>query len=288
MTSLLDRISTFLSPHTTASSISRFRSLVPFVNNNNTNNTRLVILSALSATAVAFTLPRVYRDYRTFISYGPGGVPYNIIGWFAASVILPPWGREMLSTGVYEKKIAAGETTSYLDDEWQHTRRRDQRPQVGPHIVPQRQITEFPSEEVKEKLDRDFYAFANRNQHLVTLAPSKLELHANALFLADGCVATPVAQQMHGEIAHIHRLKDFSLHLTLAPADCKKVIEAGWGQRHRLSGVQVPNALFGGKVISLPSEYLLIYAPRTEQEAAFVVEVIVASVKYMTGSVEIR
>ena len=66
------------------------------------------------------------------------------------------------------------------------------------------------------------------------------------------------------------------------------MIEAGWGQRHRLSGVQVPKALFGGKVISLPSEYLLIYAPRTEQEAAFVMEIIDASVKHMTGSLEVR
>ncbi|GAB1204815.1 hypothetical protein APSETT445_003478 [Aspergillus pseudonomiae] len=269
--------STFFSSH-----IPQFR--FPIQSGNNTR----VVLSALSAAVVAFTLPRVYRDYRTFLSYGPGGVPYNLIGWFAASVILPPWGREMFSTGVYDAKIAAGETTSYLGDEWNSMRKRDHRPEVGPHIVPQRQITEFPSEEIKEKLNRDFYAFANRNQHLVALAPSKLELHADALFLADGLLPTPAAKQMRGEIAHIHRLKDFSLHLTLAPADCKKVIEAGWGQRHRLSGVQVPKALFGGKVISLPSEYVLIYAPRTEQEAAFVMEIIDASVKHMTGSLEVR
>lgn len=249
MTSLLEKASTFFSSH-----ISQFRLLIQ-----SGNDTRAVIVSALSATVVAVTLPRIYRDYRTFISYGPGGVPYNLIGWFAASVILPPWGREMFSTGVYEEKIAAGETTSYLGDEWDLLRKRDHRPQIGPHIVPQRQITEFPSEEIKEvcsvllhmficfhimwfvsvtdirkcivqgsdtylpgikKLNQDFYAFANRNQHLVGLSPSKLELHADALFLADGLVPTPAAQQLKGEIAHIHRLKDFSLHVTLAPADC--------------------------------------------------------------------
>lgn len=81
-------------------------------------------------------------------------------------------------------------------------------------------IVSVLTRDFKKKLNRNFYAFANRNQHLVGLAASKLELHADALFLADGLVPTPAAQQLRGEIAHIHRLKDFSLHLTLAPADC--------------------------------------------------------------------
>ncbi|KAB8235332.1 uncharacterized protein BDW43DRAFT_269826 [Aspergillus alliaceus] len=276
MASILEIVSTFLSSH-----VSHLRA-------QHLSNHARVAISALSATILAVSLPRVYRNYRTFMSYGPGGVPYNIIGWFVASVILPPLAREMFSTEVYNKKIAAGETTSYLSDESVRARKRDGRPELGPHVSPQRQLTEFPSEEIKEKLNQEFYAFANRNGHLTRFSVSNLELHADALFLADGLVPSPVAQKMKGEIAHIHRLKDFSLHLTLAPADCKKVIEAGWGQRHKLSGVQAPRALFGGRIISLPPEYVFIYAPRTEQEVAFVMEILVASVKYMTGSVEVR
>ncbi|KAF7595880.1 hypothetical protein BBP40_004373 [Aspergillus hancockii] len=228
------------------------------------------------------------ENYRTFISYGPGGVPYNFLGWFAASVILSPWAAETLSTEVYARKIAAGETASYLSDEAVKARKRDCRPEIGPHVAPQRQVVDFPAEEIKEKLNQSFYAFANRNQHLIKFASSNLELHADALFLADGVVPTPAAQQLKGELAHIHRLKDFSLHMTLAPADCKKVLEANWGQRHSLSGVKLPNALLGGRGISLPSEYVFIYAPRTEEEVVFLMEILAASVKYLTGSVEVR
>ncbi|KAE8147448.1 hypothetical protein BDV25DRAFT_132073 [Aspergillus avenaceus] len=250
------------------------------------NNVRLTV-SALSATILAVTVPRIYRDYKTFLSYGPGGVPYNFLGWFGVSVIMRPWAREMLSTEPYNHLIAAGETTSYLTDEVVQGKKRD-RPEVGPHIAPQRQLTEFPPEEIKKKLDADFYALASRNQHLIKLSPSHVELHADAFFLADGLSPSPIAQQMKGEIAHIHHLKDFSLHLTLAPADCKKIIENGWGQRHKLSGVKIPRALFAGRDISIPLEYVFIYAPRTEEEVAFVMEIVVASVKFMTGAVEVR
>ncbi|KAE8349167.1 hypothetical protein BDV28DRAFT_160722 [Aspergillus coremiiformis] len=242
----------------------------------------------ISATILAVTVPRIYRNYQTFLSYGPGGPPYNILGWFAVSVIFSPWGRETLSTEVYNVKIAGGETVSYLSDESVRVRKRDRRPEMGPHVAPQRQIDEFPSAEIKEKLNQNFYAVATRNQHLTRLAPSNLEFHADALFLTEGLLSTPAAQQMKGEIAHLHRWKDFSMHVTLAPADCKKVIEAGWGERNQLSGVQLPKALGGGKLISLPLEFLFIYAPRTEAEVAFVTEILVAGVKYMTESVEVR
>jgi hypothetical protein len=112
-------------------------------------NTRLAV-SALTTTLLALTLPRIYRNYRTFISYGPGGVPYNLLGWFAATVILSPWAAETLSTEVYARKIAAGDTASYLDDEVVKARKRDRRPEIGPHVAPQRQVDEFPKKEIKE------------------------------------------------------------------------------------------------------------------------------------------
>lgn len=63
----------------------------------------------------------------------------------------------------------------------------------------------------------------------------------------------------------------------------KKVFDAGWGQRHGFSGVEIPRALMGGKLIQLPSEYVLIYAPRTKEEVTLVLSLMKASLRYLTG-----
>ncbi|KAA8650646.1 hypothetical protein EYZ11_002809 [Aspergillus tanneri] len=237
-----------------------------------------LLLSALSATLIVLA----YRDYRTYISYGPGGAPHNVLGWFGVRVFLLPFKKEMFSTEVYTCRIQAGDGRSFLPDAKDLSTREGQRPLVGPHMVPQRQLDGFTPGGLREKFMEEFQSFATQSPHLVKLAPSKLELHADAYFLADGLEASIPAQKTDREIAHIHRLKDGSVHVVLAPADCKKIFDAGWGQRHSLSGAKVPRG-FSGKTLELPSEYVLIYAPRNENEVAFVMEVIKASVKYMTG-----
>lgn len=58
----------------------------------------------------------------------------------------------MTSTTIYEKKIANGETQSYLSEDTVgllKILKREKRPAVGPHYVPQRQVEEFAGEEVK-------------------------------------------------------------------------------------------------------------------------------------------
>lgn len=70
----------------------------------------------------------------------------------------------------------------------------------------------------------EFTSFAARNTSFHKLAPSHLERHNDALWLADSTEPaswTDVAKQMHGEIAHVHGLGDFSGHVILSPADCK-------------------------------------------------------------------
>ncbi|KAF9893813.1 hypothetical protein FE257_009983 [Aspergillus nanangensis] len=255
---------------------------------------KTLTLTAITVTLLAVTLPRVYNDYCIFMSYGPGGIPYNPLGWLAANVIIRPFAQEPFSTTVYEQKIQAGNTIGFLSDEKVAAHKRN-RPVVGPHIVPHRQLTEFSEKDIRKvssrtlstspgeaKLIEEFESFANRNPHLVKLAPSLTEMQTDGLFLVDEVGAqNPAARQMKNEVAHIHRLKDGSLHATMAPADCKKLFDGGWAQRHGLSGVDIPRILTGGRKISLPVEYVLIYAPRNEEELDFVMEVVAASVKYM-------
>ncbi|RAK99204.1 uncharacterized protein BO80DRAFT_456775 [Aspergillus ibericus CBS 121593] len=180
----------------------------------------------------------------------------------------------MTSTAIYERRIAAGETTSFMTEDIDTLlgNLKRERATVGPHYVP--------------ILDTSFYALATRNSDIIKLAESKLELHANAIFLATESLVhrTDTTRRLQGECVHIHRLKDYSLHMVLSAVDCKKVFDAGWGQRHAFSGVTIPKVLTGGRGIDLPSEYVLIYAPRTEEEVTLVMGLIMASVRYLSGA----
>jgi len=51
------------------------------------------------------------------------------------------------------------------------------------------------------------------------------------------------------------------MHMIFGPSDARTVIEKGWGERHPLSGVYP----------GLPVTYLMIYAPRDQEEVAMVV-----------------
>ncbi|PKY01444.1 hypothetical protein P168DRAFT_284203 [Aspergillus campestris IBT 28561] len=256
---------------------------------NTTSHTHLA-LTATAATAItaitALLLPRIHNDYLTYLSYGPGGTPHNVLGWLIAT-LARPFGSEMLSTEPYDRRILAdGETKSYLAGK--DLIRRQERPAMGWHVVPQRQLSDFASGNIREKLINGFTALAAQNPHLTKLAPSNLEAHADGLFVADGVVLPSARKQLlKGEIAHIHRMKDASVHVLLAPADCKKVFEAGWGQRHPLSGVGLPQAL-GGGVFVLPAEYVFVYAPRTGEGLVLVMDIVRAGVAYMTNSNEVH
>lgn len=100
------------------------------------------------ATLLAIALPHAYNDYRIYLSYGPGGLPYNPLGWMINHVMMRPFASEQFSTTVYEEKVAAGETLTYLDDEMVTAKKRD-RPAVGPHVAPHRQLTDFAGDEIK-------------------------------------------------------------------------------------------------------------------------------------------
>ncbi|KAF3394511.1 hypothetical protein F1880_004802 [Penicillium rolfsii] len=253
---------------------------------------------ALGTAAVlgsAILLPAAYRDYRIFKSYGPGGVPNNILGWMTVRALFQPFGTEMLSTEVYVRRIDAAEGHGRGDEgyltlstEQLELRKPEGRPDVGPHVVPQRQVTQIPDEDVMEKFRSRFRSFGLKNHHLVKFQRSNLEGHSEALFLADHLPITDLATTMQGEITHIHSENDHSLHVVMAPADCKKIIEAGWGQRHAFSGTSAMTFLSLGTIPDIPSEYLLIYAPRNDAEIEIVMEIVSAAIKFMTGREDVR
>lgn len=152
-----------------------------------------------------------------------------------------------------------------------------------------------------------FRAFEHRNSHIVKFQRSWQEAHADGIFLADNVPASDLAKQLKGEIAHLHSGNDHSAHMTLHPADCefpksqqiqnpadandhlgKKVIEAGWGQRHGFAGTSALRILSFGTKPNIPAEFLLVYAPRDEGELETFMQIMAASVKFMTGRDDVR
>ncbi|KAJ6090553.1 hypothetical protein N7486_009368 [Penicillium sp. IBT 16267x] len=259
-----------------------------------TQQERLTLaLGTTAAIGTSLILPALYRDYRTFRSYGAGGVPSNVFGWLIVRAIFQPFMGEMFGTEIYVQRVhaleghGAGEA-GFLDLAPEQVRSVKERPVVGPHAVPQRQLTQLPDEEIKDKLEAAFRAFGRRNHHLVKFQRSGQEAHADALFLSNHLPASDVVKATNGELAHLHSDGEFSGHMILAPADCMKVIEAGWGQRHGFSGRTALSVLSFGTMNDIPAEFLMIYAPRNDAEIATFMQIVEAGIKYTTGHEDVR
>ena len=105
------------------------------------------IVGTVVAVGLASLLgPVFWRDYNLFLSYGPGGLPHNALGWIVSGGFLRIISVEMFSTARYEK---SSDKRSWLP---QLSPRVGSRPQVGSHPVPQRQLAQLPDEEVKAVL----------------------------------------------------------------------------------------------------------------------------------------
>jgi hypothetical protein len=146
-------------------------------------------------------------------------------------------------------------------------------------------LSQLPDAAIRQKLIARFDALgkAAQEKRLVENKQSIFERHHSALFVSNPSQWHPVAQQTRGEIAHVHAGKDGSVHVVLSPRDCETVIQKGWGQRHAFSGVGILQKIAG---FSLPVNYVLVYAPRDEEEVEISMMIVKAAVRFMTGSQE--
>lgn len=86
-----------------------------------------------------------------------------------------------------------------------------------------------------------------------------------------------VGRGIKNEIAHMHITAEGSSHVTLSLADAEEVMTKGWGERHKLSGK------------GLPWGYVLLYAPRNEEEITVLGRLLRAGVRFISaGEYEIR
>lgn len=240
-------------------------------------------VTALSAVGLTVLIPIAIRDYQIYLSYGPGGLPYNVFGWLLANT-LRIYSREQLSPKPYDnKELPFAYEPSYFAPEFP-PQRSSSRPKLGTHPVPQRQLEQLPSPDIRHKFIDRFAQLgkAAEEQGLVEIKQSKYERQHKALFVASTRPWHAVAQQTRGEISHVHAGLDGSFHIVLHPTDCRKVLERGWGQRHAFSGSDLKPVL----PVSIPVNYMLIYAPRNDAEVEIAIAIIKAGIQYMAGSRE--
>lgn len=85
---------------------------------------------------LGFIIPRIISNYHAYLAVGPGGLPYNVFGWIHA-LCFKPFARDKFSTEQYDQD---GNKESFLDHSELVKERRGDRPKMGWHIAPSRQL----------------------------------------------------------------------------------------------------------------------------------------------------
>lgn len=240
------------------------------------------ILSAASTLALGFVIV-AYHDYRSYVALGPHGLPNTFWGWYRQLQMTRISRKDTTAPAPYDLELVAGphDTTSFLPathSESLSWRPGNQAPEIPGFVAPQRQTTQQATASMKKAMYEYLDSLAASNSEVVQIQTSVLEGPVPAMGMKGYGAMTESAQPKvlkatRGEMCHIHP-PDGSTHLILSLADQKRVIELGWGRRHRLSG--------GGM---LPWNYTFIYAPRNVEEMAAWRTIVHAAVQFCCADV---
>ncbi|KAI1134850.1 hypothetical protein F5Y05DRAFT_192833 [Hypoxylon sp. FL0543] len=232
--------------------------------------------AAVLAVGTSFKLlSRIIGDYNEWYALGPNGMPHNLFGYLVQSAIHPFARLDVREPAPYDqaklsKRYGPLSLRSFLDTPLKP--RKGERPEVPLYVAPQRQTTQQVTPAMRAKQEAFMHALAAANPSLIQVKPSNLEGPLfNGLWLADGIPLRDEIKRMNGEFAHPHG--EGSTHLVLSLVDAAAAIESGWAERHRMSGVG-PMAPWG---------FVLIYAPRDDEELDLWKKVVVASARYVLG-----
>lgn len=255
-------ISKFISPPLPSSPSVHTNPSLPPLATSQPNGYLLFALLVLPALAYL-----TYKDYNAFLSLGPGGTPSTFLGYLKITALRFITLRNTRVAGPIPEELQDGGYLSPIGV----PKRNSKRPIVA-GIAPHRQINQKPSKEIYDLLCRSIVELANDHPKKLKMATSCFEKHCSGLFSING-----ISKTCNGEVAHAHPF-DGSLHLTLHPKDAKAVIEAGWGERH-------PLARGGWCTRFVPLNFIMVYAPRTEEEVKTVMDIILAGYGWVSGEV---
>ena len=231
----------------------------------------------------------VRNDYDAYLRVGRGGTASTPWGWWRTkrlNFVL----KYILQVEVLSDPFVDPMTEPYRGRLFDLPRRDGDRPKII-GLAPQRQADQKVSPQTELDLVSMLEKKAHEKPDTLIMDRSYLEGHLRALKRRLGPTGVPgmpgTDAEWGGEIAHVHKL-DGSAHVVLHPADCGEVIRAGWGERHPLAHAaefSVWTAWFHGlrrRRLPLPSNAVLVYAPRTPEQKAVFETIIDAAVWWAT------
>jgi hypothetical protein len=218
----------------------------------------------------------VVQGYVSWKSFGVGGSPPNFLGYLRSHLV----GMFNLLT-LYDRRnvssLSATSSTRYISDKELPARQ-------GPPVkiryppLPHRQVPETLAPEQNDRVMRNLSCIipnlASSRPDLFEIRPSNAEGGStDALYArANNPMLNPIAHKpfytLYKEIAHLHP-QDRSLHVWLSDADAKAVVEKGWGERFAVKFA--------------PSGYVMVYAPRNEDEVNIVRKIVKAGAIWFAG-----
>ncbi|RPA81142.1 hypothetical protein BJ508DRAFT_326751 [Ascobolus immersus RN42] len=207
-----------------------------------------------------------YKDYLSFLDLGPGGTPYNFYGYLTITLLRLVALRNPREAAPVPDQLR---NTGYLSKTRALPKRKVPRPEVV-GIAPHRQMNQKASASMFIKLSDEIRGLAEKYPKRLRMGKSCFEKHCPALFSN-----RELNKTCNGEICHAHTV-DGSMHLTLHPEDAEKVIQAGFGERH-------PLARGGWCRRFVPQGFIMIYAPRDDDELEIVMSIIRAAIGWVSG-----
>jgi hypothetical protein len=237
----------------------------------NWQNTLLALSPVPILLTAVFTIlfRTIARDYRAFVSLGPGGTPSNPAGYLRIKFL------SLFALQDPYKPVPVPlhfkQQSGHLSSGTKLAARSGERPMVR-GIAPHRQTNQKAPAEAFALLRTAIVELAAANASFLVQKTSCLEKHGPGLFVRVPLHCTP---HCNGEVCHAHP-SDGSMHLTLHPADAAIVLAAGWGERHPLGS--------GGWLRRfVPAGFIMVYAPRTADEVEQAMRIVRAAVWWVGG-----
>lgn len=230
----------------------------------------MAILKYSVLVGLAATVLYIIPSYRGYLAIGPGGIPHNFLGYSLQAVGQPFAHRDTTSIASLQNAKWVAEygpslRTSFLYGEL--PARKGDRATVPGYVAPQRQTSQTV----------DAAQVSRLNDYLHSIGKGKLSIKSSQLESPEYRAVwvnepSKYLAPTKGEIAHVH--PEGSTHLVLSLADAEEAISKGWAELHKLSG----------RLGRLPASYIMVYAPRDEDEFKVWKKLVDAAADFNTAS----
>ncbi|KAH7384657.1 hypothetical protein BKA66DRAFT_416665 [Pyrenochaeta sp. MPI-SDFR-AT-0127] len=223
------------------------------------------IVAGIALAGLAF----IY-DFKSWQSFGTGGTPPTLQGYLK----IRRWGLYLLykRQNLLDPSPIPDTGTAYIKPQ-KVPDRVGVRPSLTRWTLPQRQYPEKITPVASAMLHHLMQEFASTPAYskYIETRPSKTEGGTGPAIYVKQNVKTinPVAHKIFYEVAHVHPAEN-SLHVYVSPQDAKFVLRRGWGQRFPVTWLAPPS-------------WIMVYAPRNEEEVETVREIVRAAVCFAVG-----